>query len=224
MNVKCCASTGHTSQNGKTCGKLEGTTCPRQMPLWGDSLANLSVWQGKEGARTTLVTSGRKCAVLLAKCDPVGLLLRMLLASSIPTWIRWPMIWKPWATPSGRLLFRLRPLVRPTSESGCSLLPTPTAQDSTGRAYQYYRRADGSRGVTLTLAGVARMYPTPRASDAHGGRIYRQPPSRNGSPALKEITPGPLNPAWVEWLMGFPIGWTELKPSAMPSSHKSPNS
>jgi hypothetical protein len=27
-------------------------------------------------------------------------------------------------------------------------------------------------------------------------------------------TRGRLNPPWVEWLMGWPIGWTELKPSA----------
>jgi hypothetical protein len=27
---------------------------------------------------------------------------------------------------------------------------------------------------------------------------------------------GKLNPVWVEWLMGFPEGWTELKPWAMP--------
>ncbi|KPG94781.1 hypothetical protein AK821_18410 [Pseudomonas sp. RIT-PI-r] len=26
---------------------------------------------------------------------------------------------------------------------------------------------------------------------------------------------GQLNPEWVEWLMGWPIGWTELKPLAM---------
>ena len=32
---------------------------------------------------------------------------------------------------------------------------------------------------------------------------------------------GSLNPAWVEWLMGFPPGWTDLKPSEMPSSRKS---
>jgi hypothetical protein len=25
---------------------------------------------------------------------------------------------------------------------------------------------------------------------------------------------GPLNPAWVEWLMGWPLGWTDLKPLA----------
>ena len=26
---------------------------------------------------------------------------------------------------------------------------------------------------------------------------------------------GPLNPTWVEWLMGWPLGWTDLKPLAM---------
>ncbi|KZR10509.1 hypothetical protein A3N54_05610 [Klebsiella aerogenes] len=26
---------------------------------------------------------------------------------------------------------------------------------------------------------------------------------------------GQLNPDWVEWFMGWPIGWTELKPLAM---------
>ena len=31
---------------------------------------------------------------------------------------------------------------------------------------------------------------------------------------------GTLNPTWVEWLMGWPIGWTDLKPLEM---DKSPN-
>jgi len=29
----------------------------------------------------------------------------------------------------------------------------------------------------------------------------------------------PINPQWLEWLMGWPIGWTELKPLAMDKSH-----
>lgn len=32
---------------------------------------------------------------------------------------------------------------------------------------------------------------------------------------------GPLNPQWVEWLMGFPIGWTDLGASATRSSRRS---
>lgn len=35
---------------------------------------------------------------------------------------------------------------------------------------------------------------------------------------------GALNPAWVEWLMGFPIGWTDCESSETPSSLKSLNS
>lgn len=34
---------------------------------------------------------------------------------------------------------------------------------------------------------------------------------------------GQLNPPWVEWLMGFPIGWTDLGDSETPSSPKSPS-
>jgi hypothetical protein len=34
---------------------------------------------------------------------------------------------------------------------------------------------------------------------------------------------GRLNPQWVEWLMGFPQGWTDLEDLETPSSHKSPN-
>ena len=29
---------------------------------------------------------------------------------------------------------------------------------------------------------------------------------------LENPTGGQLNPNWVEWLMGWPIGWTDLKP------------
>ena len=33
-------------------------------------------------------------------------------------------------------------------------------------------------------------------------------------------TTGQLNPNWVEWLMGFPVGWTDLSASETPSCHK----
>lgn len=32
---------------------------------------------------------------------------------------------------------------------------------------------------------------------------------------------GQLNPTWVEWLMGFPLGWTDLSASETPSCHSS---
>jgi hypothetical protein len=37
---------------------------------------------------------------------------------------------------------------------------------------------------------------------------------------------GRPNPAWIEWLMGFPVGWLPIpsEHSATPSSPRSPNS
>jgi hypothetical protein len=40
---------------------------------------------------------------------------------------------------------------------------------------------------------------------------------------LPETRGGHLNPTWVEWLMGFPLGWTDLEDSETPSSPRSPN-
>tara|TARA_R100001244_G_scaffold20806_1_gene22132 strand:- start:557 stop:958 length:402 start_codon:yes stop_codon:yes gene_type:complete len=40
-------------------------------------------------------------------------------------------------------------------------------------------------------------------------------PAYYSEKSAKPIT-GELNPAWVEWLMGFPAGWTDLNSSVTP--------
>lgn len=74
-----------------------------------------------------------------------------------------------------------------------------------------------------------KLIPTPRTSCANGSVIGRHwiPRSqivqverertgryRSQLEELTELTPigriGRLNPMWVEWLMGYPIGWTDL--------------
>jgi hypothetical protein len=39
-----------------------------------------------------------------------------------------------------------------------------------------------------------------------------QQPSRKDR--LKLVNTGHLNPEWLEWFMGWPMGWTELEPLA----------
>lgn len=78
------------------------------------------------------------------------------------------------------------------------------------------------------------MWPTPEASDASGGRVAKEFGGQRPSGAKRAVslgtavahrgaTGGSLNPTWVEWLMGFPLGWTDCEDSATPSSPKSPN-
>jgi len=109
-------------------------------------------------------------------------------------------------------------------------------------------RSSGTFDTTLTTAVLAQqMYPTPTTRDwkdgsasscanvpANGllGRVVHQRPyptptanRRNGlqSHGVNVVT-GSLNPTWVEWLMGYPLGWTVCMPSATPLSRKSPKS
>ncbi len=68
----------------------------------------------------------------------------------------------------------------------------------------------------LSLANIAVAWPTPRASDSGGGgSAKREWKKRNLRDHVRQRNPGSLNPTWVEWLMGWPIGATDLEPLAM---------
>lgn len=105
-------------------------------------------------------------------------------------------------------------LVRPTKETGSgSLLPTPTAN-------HYGTTNNGKRGdgTTFKTAGTPSLqtmartgrWPTPTAACATGGQKTRGG-ARSNEPLLGGVAGGPLNPPWVEWLLGWPIGWTDLE-------------
>lgn len=53
-------------------------------------------------------------------------------------------------------------------------------------------------------------WPTPIAHNAiEGNYAYEQ---KRNTPTLASRAGGKLNPNWVEWLMGWPVGWTSLNP------------
>jgi hypothetical protein len=51
------------------------------------------------------------------------------------------------------------------------------------------------------------MYPTPTTQDAANNGSPSQ--SERNTPPLNAVVGGTLNPDWVEWLMGWPVGWTD---------------
>ena len=55
------------------------------------------------------------------------------------------------------------------------------------------------------------MWPTPTVNDSkkNGGPSQLRDREKKGK-NLNAKAGGSLNPEWVEWLMGFPKGWTDL--------------
>lgn len=95
--------------------------------------------------------------------------------------------------------------VRHISESGCGyLLPTPTVQDASNNGGPSQLRRN-----SLPLNVVAK-FPTPTARNCVSNcpsELQRNEPSLSVQVAG---VGGKLNPRWVEWLMGWPIGWVSL--------------
>lgn len=106
------------------------------------------------------------------------------------------------------------------------MFPTPTSLDYKGSGQTGTLR-DRLDYAVERQATKSRLYPTPTQSD------YRSPnlnPAKDGQPepasghALPAKVGGSLNPTWVEWLMGFPEGWTDLEHSGMQLSPNALNS
>jgi DNA (cytosine-5)-methyltransferase 1 len=65
------------------------------------------------------------------------------------------------------------------------------------------------RNIMLPTPRVQMTRPTSPRSDIKGGHKG----NLEEVVALMEgLNGGSLNPTWVEWLMGWPLGWTDLAP------------
>lgn len=100
------------------------------------------------------------------------------------------------------------------------LLPTPTASEY-GTGGNGVKK--GKQKPVLSLNHMARhnLWPTPRASDGDKGsstQLLGGKPSLAAKAAAGES--GKLNPEFVEWLQGFPVGWTVLNHSEILSCHR----
>ena len=170
-----------------------GSTTYEQLTLSvAGSRASLIPSPGSNEARRMTVTSGRKCAVLLTNSSPLGSFVRMCLESSSLSSMACYLTWKPWATTRFRLGFRLVPWTRRSQESGYSLWPSPNRSDA--------RRCKFSLAV---LAGEI------EARHKRGvGMFFTE--------AVAADFGGYPTPEFVEWLMGFPVGWTDLGHSETP--------
>jgi DNA (cytosine-5)-methyltransferase 1 len=90
--------------------------------------------------------------------------------------------------------------------------PTPTKSDYKGCGPTIIRKDGKNREndrLDYAVAGATKMYATPQARDYRTGQQSRwDDPNRSRN--LNDQIGGQLNADWVEILMGFPIGWTDI--------------
>jgi hypothetical protein len=96
------------------------------------------------------------------------------------------------------------------------LWPTPTAGDAESSGSRNTATSKAHPGVSLTDAvrgdgGRGRAWATPIARDWRSGSVSAETLEKNSRP-LSEQVGGQLSPTWVEWLMGWPLGWTDCAP------------
>ena len=170
----------------------------------GDSPASHSHPSAPKEVLRTPVTSGRKCAASLTNSGPIMCLAKMLLTSSIWGSTKRSLTWQKRDMLFGHSYFLLVPSAHGMNASELLswglMFPTPLAAD-TGSRTRTERISISPNGAFRRKKRDGRYW-----SAGLSETIYFLTPVTD--PSLR------FNPEWVEWLMGFPQGWTEISSGA----------
>jgi len=169
----------------------------------------------------------RECGVtwreLLARYDPDTSTWKTPQCSLLEDSIGFLGTWPRWGSMHDGASYQQQPLVRHTKGTGSGLLenlPTPQASDHITKKTSESWKAKGGVNFSLSNPEIQAKWPTPRSCSAMAATLTDQGdrfPNLETVMAHSDPTTvgGKLNPMWVEWLMGWPLGWTDLKPLAM---------
>lgn len=211
--------------------------CPRplaSLPLV--SPVNPSALRASKKAPATIDTYGPSHSTPFAHYDHSTQCWRTLQACLLPNGeqclAEYSQTWPKAAMMLSGKCYGLPTLTRRISVRVSGLLPTPTARpagwqhieivDNHGNPPTHWNQRfydkNTKRLVQKGLSQVVRMWPTPTTRDWKDGtaKSCQNVPS-NGllGRVVHETedyqTSGSLNPQWVEWLMGYPTGWTDLR-------------
>jgi len=179
------------------------------------------------------VQCGNTWRELLAKYNPNTALWKTAQCSLIEDLEQSLEIWPRWGSMRNGECYRQPMLAQTTSETEFGLSeqtwPTPDAncgQRGTQPNWTPKRKSGHSAQYTINQA-VRDRFPTPQASDNRDRGNMSSPSVKRRLKIGKQVslgqsvseTSGKLNPEWVEWLMGWPLGWTDLKPLETDKSH-----
>lgn len=221
-------NTGQLSFGFLTSVARAPTTCPAPTSSAEASPARTSAAQGSgRASRGKGRGSGKSLPASFASFDPATSSWRTLPRSGPGDSMSFSGTWPRAGSMRNGIASRRQPLAPITAGTDCSLWPTPRAGPNENRQTKpTTSQLAGTHGMSLGVA--VRMFPTPTARDWRSGKSSMATQQRNSRP-LSEVAAqgqvsGQLNPTWVEWLMGFPLGWTDCGGPATRSSRKSRSS
>lgn len=197
------------------------------------SRAKISVLPAREQAlKASAAGSGLRSLESLAKYDPFTSSWRTSQHCLVEGLQEFSETWPRSGTMLNGTAYLLPQLVHLTEETVSGLWPTPTlggGGQTLPEGTTPTGRTPEGRKQTVCLERYVqnverRMWPTPTVA-MHKGSSPGAMVRLSGASRLNDRLDyaveqgkgnGRLNPTWVEWLMGFPLGWTELKGSETP--------
>ena len=168
--------------------------------------------------------SGPSSLVSLASYDPATSLWRTSQCSVFGGLVEFSGTWPRAGMMLSGTAYPLKPSAPLTAEIASlssGRWPTPTAGDAKSSGSRNTENSKANAGTSLTDAvrgdgGKGRTWPTPVAAMHDMGTMELQRYSgqaRASGSDHAQYDPahgGMLNAAWIELLMGFPLGWTDL--------------
>ena len=167
---------------------------------------------------------GRIWQELLAKFSLITFMWKIPQCSLLEALGEFSETWPRWGSMQNGVSYRRQTLVRRIKETESGLWPTPTAAEGSKiPATANYGQIGLNnhpriRGEVMRPKLIkSRKFPTPTAHNSREGGCPAEFTLNTltlnavaiGGPQIQRM---PLNPVWVEWLMGWPLGWTDLKP------------
>jgi len=192
----------------------DGPGVERWISSLPDSRVNRSRPQEKKKAKTTTGTCGPKRSESFAKWD-----------RNSRSWKMFPALFGMTISAKSSVTWQMQGSMR-----NGTLSQRPTlVPDTSGNVYGYCatpnktcvrKNPDSKHHDGITLVDHVTMFPTPSAADHRDRGGPESPAIKRRIEKGKQMTlsmkiGGKLNPTWVEWLMGWPLGWTDLKPLEM---------
>lgn len=147
---------------------------------------------------------GLKCSESFAKLDRDGSWQKTPIISEQKVSTLSSKDWPNRGMMRNGVCYPLEKWVPTTKESGSGLLPTPTTMGN--QLAPSMMKHKGCRELKRFLQNL----PTPTAHNAKEGG-YPAEGTRN-TPTLGWVVGGKIHPILTEWMLGWPIEWTDLKP------------